>query len=101
LSGFSGLAVWPFNLEFKRRNMISYKEDVPRMKDTSQLERELKSIIANSFNETETMRQIMKIIKEDREAIIFEVGTFILSPRDSAYSSQINYVQGMRNRIKN
>jgi hypothetical protein len=80
--------------------MISYKEDVPRMKDTSQLERELKSIIANSFNETETMRQIMKIIKEDREAIIFEVGTFILSPRDSAYSSQVNYLQLMRNRIK-
>ena len=71
------------------------------MKETSQLERELKSIIANSFNETETMRQIMKIIKEDREAMIFEIGTFVLSPRDSSYSSQVNYVQTMRNRIKN
>lgn len=81
--------------------MTNQKSDVPRMKETSQLERELKSIIANSFNETETMRQIMKIIKEDREAMIFEIGTFVLSPRDSSYSSQVNYVQTMRNRIKN
>jgi hypothetical protein len=81
--------------------MRNHKSDVPRMKETSQLERELKSIIANSFNETETMNQIMKIIKEDREAMIFEIGTFVLSPRDSSYSSQVNYVQTMRNRIKN
>ena len=82
------------------QNMENTKSDVPRMKETSQLERELKSIIANSFNETETMRQIMKIIKEDREAMIFEIGTFVISPRDASYSSQVNYVQVMRNKIK-
>jgi hypothetical protein len=82
------------------QNMENTKSDVPRMKETSQLERELKSIIANSFNETETMNQIMKIIKEDREAMIFEIGTFVISPRDASYSSQVNYVQVMRNKIK-
>jgi len=81
--------------------MENPKSDVPRMKETSQLERELKSIIANSFNETETMRQIMKIVKEDREAMLFEIGTFVISPRDASYSSQVNYVQVMRNKIKN
>jgi hypothetical protein len=80
--------------------MTKPNQGVPRMKETSHLERELKSIIANSFNETETMRQIMKIIREDREAMLFEIGTFVISPRDASYSSQVNYVQVMRNRIK-
>ena len=80
--------------------MISRKEDVPRMKDTSQLERELRSVLANSFDKAESINQMMRIIREDREATIFEIGTFVLSPRDSSYSSQVNYVQLMRNRIK-
>jgi len=42
----------------------------------------------------------MKIVKEDREAMLFEIGTFVISPRDASYSSQVNYVQVMRNKIK-
>jgi hypothetical protein len=80
--------------------MISHKEDVPRMKDTSHLERELKSALANSFDKSETINQMMRIIREDREATLFEIGTFVISPRDSSYSSQVNYLQLMRNRIK-
>jgi hypothetical protein len=80
--------------------MISHKEDVPRMKDTSHLERELKSVLANSFDKSETINQMMRIIREDREATLFEIGTFVISPRDSSYSSQVNYLQLMRNRIK-
>lgn len=80
--------------------MISSKEEVPRMKDTSQLEGELRSVLANSFDKAESINQMMRIIREDREATIFEIGTFVLSPRDSSYSSQVNYVQLMRNRIK-
>ena len=80
--------------------MISSKEEVPRMKDTSQLERELRSVLANSFDQAESINHMMRIIREDREATIFEIGTFVLSPRDSSYSSQVNYVQLMRNRIK-
>ena len=80
--------------------MISRKEDVPRMKDTSHLERELRSVLANSFDKTESINQMMRIIREDREATLFEIGTFVISPRDSSYSSQINYVQLMRDRIK-
>lgn len=80
--------------------MISRKEDVPRMKDTSHLERELRAVLANSFDKTESINQMMRIIKEDREATLFEIGTFVISPRGSSYSSQINYVQLMRDRIK-
>jgi len=80
--------------------MISHKEDVPRMKDTSHLERELKSVLANSFDKSEAINQMMRIIREDREATLFEIGTFVISPRDSSYSSQVNYLQLMRNRIK-
>ena len=81
--------------------MTNQKSDVPRMKDTSQLDKEIKSILSNSFDKTETMNQIMKLVREDREAMLFEIGTFVLSPRDSSYGSQVNYVQTMRNRIKN
>jgi hypothetical protein len=70
------------------------------MKDTSHLERELKSVLANSFDKSETINQMMRIIREDREATLFEIGTFVISPRDSSYSSQVNYLQLMRNRIK-
>ncbi|NDH86517.1 hypothetical protein EBY67_05620 [bacterium] len=80
--------------------MTKPNQDVPRMKDTSHLERELKSVLANSFDKSETINQMMRIIREDREATLFEIGTFVISPRDSSYSSQVNYLQLMRNRIK-
>jgi hypothetical protein len=98
------------------------KEPVPRMKDTSQLEKELRAIESSSFESGSMLKRMMEVIKEDREAILFESGsmlkrmmevikedreailfemsTFVLSPRDSSYSSQMNYIQGMRNRLK-
>jgi hypothetical protein len=80
--------------------MGKHKEQVPRMKDTSELERELRAIESSSFESGTMLKRMMEVIKADREAILFEVGTFVLSPRDSSYSSQVNYIQGMRTRIK-
>ena len=60
----------------------------------------MRSVLVNSFDKAESINQMMRIIKEDREATLFEIGTFVISPRDSSYSSQINYVQLMRDRIK-
>jgi hypothetical protein len=80
--------------------MASHKEEVPRMKETSRLERDMKSILTNSFDSGEATRQLLKLVNEEREAMLFEIGTFVLSPRDASYSSQVNYIQGMRTRIK-
>ena len=70
------------------------------MKETSRLERDMKSILTNSFDSGEATRQLLKLVNEEREAMLFEIGTFVLSPRDASYSSQVNYIQGMRTRIK-
>jgi hypothetical protein len=80
--------------------MMKGKEPVPRMKDTSQLEKELRAIESSSFESGSMLKRMMEVIKADREAILFEMSTFVLSPRDSSYSSQMNYIQGMRNRLK-
>ena len=80
--------------------MMKGKEPVPRMKDTSQLEKELRAIESSSFESGSMIKRMIEVIKEDREAILFEMSTFVLSPRDSSYSSQMNYIQGMRNRLK-
>ena len=70
------------------------------MKDTSQLEKELRTIESSSFESGSMLKRMMEVIKADREAILFEVGTFVLSPRDTSYNGQVKYMQEMQTRIK-
>ncbi len=80
--------------------MGKHKEHVPRMKGTLELERELRAIESSSFESGSMLKRMMELIKADREAILFEIGTFVLSPRDSSYTGQVKYIQEMQTRIK-
>lgn len=78
--------------------MYKGKIEVPRMKETQHLERELRSAISTSFGTNEMIERILKIVMEDRDSILTEIQTSVLDPRSERYHSQTSYLFSMRER---